>query len=370
VPRRPDPFREIRLVLLSSLRGANLWSRGPVTRIDLAVGAYDEISSAEVPGVTERLLAALPLLVEHRCSVGERGGFVTRLRRGTYAPHIVEHVALALQECLGHEVGFGRARGGERPGEYTVVFEHRHAGVGLRAAALALDLVQRAFAGTLESADAVLRELEALAASPDAPPLRQRVLCAITGGAGRDAAREGLLRLGPGDEEAPIVEVAPAYLLSAGLPYARSDFALVLDVEPTDVPARYREPEPARRLLSVVADAVPPGGFVVVPAGEAELQARIRDAGPRVAVFAADGGPIPREARDADAAAWVRGGRIVVECQGRTRDAGALRVGVAAPAQVAAALAATLWTAGGRDGEEEHGKAASTQRAERNVRTA
>ena len=36
----------------------------------------DELSSADVPGTTERLLAALPGLEEHRCSIGERGGFV------------------------------------------------------------------------------------------------------------------------------------------------------------------------------------------------------------------------------------------------------------------------------------------------------
>ena len=110
------------MTALSATRGANYWSRRPVTRMDVVVGAYDDISSAEVPGFTERLVAALPGLVEHRCSIGERGGFVTRLRRGTYAPHIVEHVALELQTMMGHDVGYGRTRGGEAPDEYTLVF--------------------------------------------------------------------------------------------------------------------------------------------------------------------------------------------------------------------------------------------------------
>ncbi|HEX2187869.1 MAG TPA: hypothetical protein VHG51_03175, partial [Longimicrobiaceae bacterium] len=112
----PDPFSEIRLVALRSIRGASFWSRRPVTRLDLVPGEYDEISSAQVPGFTEALLEALPGLWEHRCSVGERGGFVTRLRGGTYAPHVVEHVGLALQNLAGHDVGYGRARGGDRPG--------------------------------------------------------------------------------------------------------------------------------------------------------------------------------------------------------------------------------------------------------------
>ncbi|HEU4885857.1 MAG TPA: hypothetical protein VFT45_26710, partial [Longimicrobium sp.] len=123
----PDPYTEIRLVGLRTLRGANFWSSRPVTRLDVAVGEYDEIHSADVAGFTEALVRAMPGLWEHRCSIGERGGFVTRLRRGTYAPHIAEHVGLELQTMVGHDVGFGRARGGDRPGEYTVVFEHLHA---------------------------------------------------------------------------------------------------------------------------------------------------------------------------------------------------------------------------------------------------
>ncbi|HEX8670865.1 MAG TPA: hypothetical protein VF710_03210, partial [Longimicrobium sp.] len=75
---RPDPYAEIRLVSLRSLRGANFWSTRPITRLDVAVGEYDEISSAEVPGFTDALVKALPGLREHRCSIGERGGFITR----------------------------------------------------------------------------------------------------------------------------------------------------------------------------------------------------------------------------------------------------------------------------------------------------
>jgi cyanophycin synthetase len=82
----PDPHVEIRMTALHATRGANYWSRRPVTRLDITTGAYEDLSSAHVPGVTASLVAAMPGLVEHRCSIGERGGFITRLRRGTYAP--------------------------------------------------------------------------------------------------------------------------------------------------------------------------------------------------------------------------------------------------------------------------------------------
>lgn len=285
---RPDPRTEIRLVALSALRGASFWSRRPVVRMDVAVGAYDDIHSADVPGFTDALVAALPGLWEHRCSIGEPGGFVTRLRDGTYAPHVAEHVALELQSMIGHEVGYGRARGGDRPGEYTVVTEHRHAGVGMRAAALALDVVRRAFAGTLEGVEAELAELRAIAATRDAPPLEGRVLCGVTGGGDLAAVRDALLaRLGGAAE--PVVAVTPAYLLRAGLPYARSAVAVILDAEVPGVPPRYADPEMARRLLSVVADGVARGGPVVVPAAEREVQALVREAGRRPVPFR--GGP-------------------------------------------------------------------------------
>jgi Cyanophycin synthase-like N-terminal domain len=333
-----DPYTEIRLVSLTSLRGANFWSSRPVTRLDVAVGAYDEISSAHAPGFTDALIAALPGLWEHRCSIGERGGFVTRLRRGTYAPHIAEHVGLELQSMIGHDVGYGRARGGDRPGEYTVVFEHLHAEVGLRVAALALETVQRAFAGELDGVEHALAELEALAKTPDVPALTQHVRCGITGGGDRAAVRAEMERRGVEAGEL-VLDVAPAYLLNAGLPYARSDIAVVLDADLVDVPPRYREEGRNRQLVGVMADAVPRGGIVVVPAKEWEVQDMARDAGCRVAVFAADDDVTSRDTRVAHAVAMVREGRIVFESGGDTEDFGPVRDDVAVDAQVAAALA-------------------------------
>ena len=327
------------MTTLHATRGANYWSQRPVTRVDIVVGAYEEISSAQVPGVTAALVGAMPGLIEHRCSVGERGGFIIRLRRGTYVPHIVEHIALELQSLIGHDVGYGRTRGGDVPGEYTIVFEHVHEEVGIRAAALALDVVQRAFAGTLDSVEPALAELRAIAAHPPSAPLRAHVLCGITGGAFRAETRAELERLGFGvDEDDLVIDVAPGYILQAGLPYARSDVAIVLDDQPTDVPDRYRDPERASRLVSVVADAVGSRGLVVAPAAAWDVQDRAREAGCRVAVFATDANVSARDKRVAGAAAWVENGRIVVEHVDGTIDGGPLRDDAPAAAQVAAAL--------------------------------
>lgn len=339
----PPPASEIRLTTLHATRGANFWSTRPVTRMDVAVGAYEQISSADVAGVTQRLIAALPGLTEHECSIGEPGGFVVRLRRGTYAPHIAEHVALELQTMIGHDVGFGRTRGGDVEGEYTIVFEHRHEQVGLRAAALALETVQRAFAGSLQPSHVALavRELAALANTPDAPPIAQHVLVGVTGGDGR-AECITLLHdeLGPEDDEHLIIDVAPAFVLYAGLPYSRSRIGIVLDTLINDVPARYREPDRARRLLATLIDAVPRHEFVVCPADAIELQEEAREAGCRVAVFTTSD-TIPGDALElATAFGRVRDSVIWVEHCDDAECVRVLRDDQPASSQVAAALAA------------------------------
>ncbi|HEY2375919.1 MAG TPA: hypothetical protein VGH98_08070 [Gemmatimonadaceae bacterium] len=341
----PAPSNDIRLTTLHATRGANFWSTRPVTRMDVAVGPYDHISSADIPGLTEQLVLALPGLTEHECSIGEPGGFITRLRRGTYAPHIIEHVALELQTMIGHEVGFGRTRGGDVDGEYTIVFEHRHEQVGLRAAALALETVQRAFAGTLapQHVASAVRELAALASTPDAPPIAHRVTAGVTGGSGR-AECVVLLHaaLGPDDDEHLLIDVAPAFILYAGLPYARSRVAIILDTSLGDVPQRYQKSEAARRLVGTLIDSVPRGGFVVCPANEPELQEEARSAGCRVAVFATDESVSENAMEIATAIGRVRDGAIIVEHCDDAECVSQLQEDQPARAQIAAAVAAYI----------------------------
>jgi hypothetical protein len=338
---RWDPVREIRITALHATRGLNFWSKRPVIRMDLVVGPFDDISSADVPGFTDTLMHAMPGLIEHRCSIGSHGGFRTRLRRGTYAPHIIEHVALELQTMIGHDVGYGRTRGGDEEGEYTLVFEYSHEQVGLRSAALALEVVQRAFGGTLDTVQPAVQELAALAGTPDAPRIRQRVFCGVTGGSGRaDLQQELAARLPAvaGGEEL-VVDVSPAYLLRAGLPYSCSEIGIVLDASPADVPTRYQEPERARRLVSILADAVRRDGFLICPAKEWEVQDYAREQDCRVAIFATDDDITRRDQRVAAAVASVRDGRIWLDHCGDPRDGGAVRTDLPAAPQVAAALA-------------------------------
>ena len=99
---------EFRKVL--ALRGPSIWANFPVLEAWVDLGDLKDKPSNEIPGLNDRLMGWMPTMIEHRCGIGERGGFFQRLATGTYQAHILEHVTLELQTLAGAEVGYGRAR--------------------------------------------------------------------------------------------------------------------------------------------------------------------------------------------------------------------------------------------------------------------
>ncbi|MFL6716914.1 MAG: cyanophycin synthetase family protein, partial [Burkholderiaceae bacterium] len=129
---------------VTHLRGPNIWTYRPVIEAWVDIGELEQFPSNKIPGLYERLTIWLPTLVEHRCGVGERGGFLERLREGTWAAHILEHVVLELQSLAGMPTGFGKARETSEPGVYKVAFRTRQEEVGRAALEAARDLLMAA----------------------------------------------------------------------------------------------------------------------------------------------------------------------------------------------------------------------------------
>lgn len=113
--------KPIEILSIKSLKGPNLWTWDPVIESLVDLGELEDFPSDKIPGFTDRLVALLPGLMEHRCSYGEYGGFVKRLHEGTWAGHIMEHVTLELFGLAGMRGGFGRAREIAIRGQYKVV---------------------------------------------------------------------------------------------------------------------------------------------------------------------------------------------------------------------------------------------------------
>ncbi len=113
--------RDIEFLKIVPLRGPNIWAYRPVLEAWIDIHDLEDAPSNTIPGFYERLSAWLPSLVEHRCSYGERGGFLRRVKEGTWPGHILEHVTLELQNLAGLPGGFGNTREANRRGVYKVV---------------------------------------------------------------------------------------------------------------------------------------------------------------------------------------------------------------------------------------------------------
>ncbi|NVM74428.1 cyanophycin synthetase [Duganella sp. SG902] len=124
------------------LRGPNLYSNQPCLLTVIDLQSMQERDSATIEGFTPRLLELLPSLYDHRCSVGQYGGFVQALQHGANLAHVVEHVTIALQCLAGTPTYLGRTHAvSDAPGQYRVVCSFELEQVAVEACELALSLV-------------------------------------------------------------------------------------------------------------------------------------------------------------------------------------------------------------------------------------
>jgi cyanophycin synthetase len=134
----------MKLLETSVYLGPSLYAHFPVIRQVVDLGPLEQWPTGRLgPAFNDALLAALPGLAEHGCSYEEPGGFVRRLTEGegTWLGHVLEHVAIELQNVAGAHVTFGKTREGGEPGRYHVVYQYEQAEVGLEAGKLALALL-------------------------------------------------------------------------------------------------------------------------------------------------------------------------------------------------------------------------------------
>ncbi|KHO61595.1 cyanophycin synthetase [Thermoanaerobacter sp. YS13] len=126
-------------------RGRNIYSHRPVIKMVVDIERLD-IPTKDIPNFNERLIKRLPNLSKHSCSYGYEGGFLKRLEEGTYLPHVTEHIILELQNILGYDVKFGRARNIE--GDlYYIIYEYGLEECGIRVGKLAVEMVNKFIQG-------------------------------------------------------------------------------------------------------------------------------------------------------------------------------------------------------------------------------
>ena len=105
----------MRIIDRSVYVGPSLYAHFPVIRLELDLRDLEAWPTGRLgPAYVDALAAALPGLAEHGCSYREPGGFFRRMRedQGTWLGHVLEHVAIELQNMAGEEVTFGKTRCG------------------------------------------------------------------------------------------------------------------------------------------------------------------------------------------------------------------------------------------------------------------
>ena len=138
--------------------GPSLYAHFPVIRLELDLGPLEAWPTARLgDAFIDALVAALPGLAEHGCSYKEPGGFIRRMREdeGTWLGHVLEHVAIELQNIAGEEVTFGKTRSAGALGIYSVVYEYAQRDEGIAAGELGLRLICSLLPPAIRPADAV-----------------------------------------------------------------------------------------------------------------------------------------------------------------------------------------------------------------------
>ena len=138
----PTPHPDLKIISSRVFRGPNIWHYEPAIQLVVDLGVLEDFPTDKLPGFADALVERLPGLMNHTCSRGRRGGFVERLHEGTWVGHVAEHVALQLQQTVGHDMRRGKTRQvkGER-GRYNVIYAYYDESVGLAAGELAVRLI-------------------------------------------------------------------------------------------------------------------------------------------------------------------------------------------------------------------------------------
>jgi cyanophycin synthetase len=154
----------MRIREINAMRGPNYWSvrRHKLIVMVLDLEEMEDLPSNKIEGFTDRLKKMFPSMYEHRCSVGEPGGFFQRVEEGTWMGHIIEHIALEIQTLADMDTGFGRTRDYGEKGVYNVVFSYIEENVGRYAANAAVEICRALIDGKDYNLEADIQKMREL----------------------------------------------------------------------------------------------------------------------------------------------------------------------------------------------------------------
>jgi cyanophycin synthetase len=130
----------MKILDVNIFEGRNIYSHKKCIRMDIDLEGYCETPSNKIDGFNQTLVKLLPELKTHRCGIDEERGFLKRLEEGTYLAHICEHIIIALQNKIGIDIAYGKAR--EIEGDrYYIIYQYEYKGTAIEAANIAVDMI-------------------------------------------------------------------------------------------------------------------------------------------------------------------------------------------------------------------------------------
>lgn len=152
---------------IQPFKGRNIYSHKPVIKAIIDIGQLYDTPTNRLGYFNYRLLQILPGLRKHCCSLGYEGGFVERLREGTYLAHVTEHMALELQSMMNYDVHYGKSRATAVPSVYHVIFEFRNEKFAVECLLVSVEIINMLTNGILPDIGRIVEHLARIAAESD-----------------------------------------------------------------------------------------------------------------------------------------------------------------------------------------------------------
>jgi cyanophycin synthetase len=154
--------RHITIQRLVSLKGPNIWTYRPVLEAWLDFGALSTLPSQTLENAYARLTSAIPTLLAPGAGIEASKGFAKQFQSGQWAPALVEHLTLVLQQLAGMPGGFGETRATDTPNLYKVIVRAWHETVTHEALKSAIALLSGAIDGLVPPVGPITETLHTL----------------------------------------------------------------------------------------------------------------------------------------------------------------------------------------------------------------
>ncbi len=261
----------MKILKIQALRGPNIWSvqRKKLIQMRLDLEEMEEFPTNKIDGFRERIEKMFPTMIEHRCSEGVRGGFFSRIDKGTWMGHVIEHIALEIQTLAGMETGFGRTRETKTPGIYNVVFSYTEENVGLFAAESAVAIADALIKGTAYDLQADIKKMR---------EIRERVRLGPSTGS---IVEEAVAR------DIPWIRLGTNSLVQLGYGVHQMRFQATITCNTSNIAVDIAcNKEETKRMLELASIPVANGGICV---DEEDLEATIKKIGYPIVLKPLDG---------------------------------------------------------------------------------